>query len=303
MRRINRPLLRKLLDTGAVWAEAEAQKGSSSITEVQAFARQLESKRWFSGSRLVQSAATEAKVNSINPYVLYGGVGAVGVGIVTYLMSSQPANSTIAPVITKAPALTTSEETSEYGSFDCLDHMGMHFTQDNLLGMFAVIFFGSMDSPGRRKRLLQMAEAVMESDRKSNMHYLTPVFATLTPEKDDVIRLNAMVEDYATALNRKDILHVRLKAITGDDNAKLHAAAQAYTHKVKGKDGVQSGSQATSHDEGDLYFVNPDGEFIASYGPNAEPKQIGKEFSDVMKAYKLSHPTWMGPKAVKTRHA
>ena len=162
----------------------------------------------------------------------------------------------------------------------------------------------------------------------------------------------------------------------------LHAAAQAYTHKVKGKDGVQSGSQATSHDEGDLYFVNPDGEFIASYGPNAEPKQIGKEFSDVMKvctqaflqtldlspqdlihflsavsfpvscmigsrsmsnkclkffteigriavldmvsifkgaqsqerdlgaskflcsqAYKLSHPTWMGPKAVKTRHA
>ena len=30
-------------------------------------------------------------------------------------------------------------------------------------GMFAVIFFGSVDSPGRRKRLLQMAEAVMES--------------------------------------------------------------------------------------------------------------------------------------------
>ena len=53
------------------------------------------------------------------------------------------------------------------------------------------------------------------------MHYLTPVFATLTPEKDDVIRLNAMVEDYATALNRKDILHVRLKAITGDDNVKV----------------------------------------------------------------------------------
>ena len=55
------------------------------------------------------------------------------------------------------------------------------------------------------------------------MHYLTPVFATLAPEKDDVIRLNAMVEDYATALNRKDILHVRLKAITGEDNAKVSA--------------------------------------------------------------------------------
>lgn len=63
---------------------------------------------------------------------------------------------------------------------------------------------------------------LLSADRKSNMHYLTPVFATLTPEKDDVIRLNAMVEDYATALNRKDILHVRLKAITGDDNAKVN---------------------------------------------------------------------------------
>ena len=53
------------------------------------------------------------------------------------------------------------------------------------------------------------------------MHYLIPIFATLTPDKDDVIKLNAMVEDYATALNRKDILHVRLKAVTGDDNHKV----------------------------------------------------------------------------------
>ena len=52
------------------------------------------------------------------------------------------------------------------------------------------------------------------------MHYLIPVFATLTPQEDDVIKLHAMVEDYASALNRKDVLNVRLKAITGDDNKK-----------------------------------------------------------------------------------
>jgi len=53
------------------------------------------------------------------------------------------------------------------------------------------------------------------------MHYLIPVFATLEPKKDDVIQMSAMVEDYATALNRKDVLHVRLKGITGDDNLKV----------------------------------------------------------------------------------
>ena len=32
-----------------------------------------------------------------------------------------------------------------------------------LQGNFGVLYFGSVDHPGRRKRLLQMAEAVMES--------------------------------------------------------------------------------------------------------------------------------------------
>lgn len=71
-----------------------------------------------------------------------------------------------------------------------------------------------------------MAQAVQESDRQSNMQYLTPVFATLKPEVDDVIKMNAMVEDYATALNRKDVLHVRLKGISGQDNLK----ASSHSH-------------------------------------------------------------------------
>ena len=36
-----------------------------------------------------------------------------------------------------------------------------------------------------------------------------------------VIKMNAMVGDYATALNRKSILHVRLKGVTGEDNFKV----------------------------------------------------------------------------------
>ncbi len=62
---------------------------------------------------------------------------------------------------------------------------------------------------------------VLTADRKSNMHYLIPVFATLDPKTDDVIKMNAMVDDYANALNRKDILHVRLKGISGEDNFKV----------------------------------------------------------------------------------
>ena len=63
----------------------------------------------------------------------------------------------------------------------------------------------------------------------------------------------------------------------------LHAAAQAYTTQVKAKSGVSSPAGATKEDEGDLYFVSPEGEFIASYGPDAAPKDIGTEWGQIMK--------------------
>ena len=48
--------------------------------------------------------------------------------------------------------------------------------------------------------------------------------------------------------------------------------------RVKAKSGVSSPAGATKEDEGDLYFVSPEGEFIASYGPDAAPKDIGTEW-------------------------
>ena len=63
--------------------------------------------------------------------------------------------------------------------------------------------------------------ATVDADRMSNMHYLKPVFLTTDPETDDVVKMSAMVSDYASALNRKDVLHVRLAGVTGPDVAKV----------------------------------------------------------------------------------
>ena len=83
----------------------------------------------------------------------------------------------------------------------------------------------------------------------------------------------------------------------------LHEAAQKYTTNVKARSNASEGKSVTKDDQSDLYFVNPEGEFIASYGPDAAPKTIGREWAEIIKAYKLSHPSWHGPKAVKQRHA
>ena len=64
----------------------------------------------------------------------------------------------------------------------------------------------------------------VSADRLSNMQHLKPVFVTLKPKEDDVVKMNAMVTDYASALNRKDVLGVRLRGLVGDDNHKVCAA-------------------------------------------------------------------------------
>jgi protein SCO1/2 len=225
-------------------------------------------------------------------------IGAAGLGAMYYFSSSQPKGAGI--TLTDAEPTPLSEH--QIGEFEVMDHLGNRFSQNDLLGTFSVIFFGNIEHEGRRARLLQMAEAVMQSDRLSNMQHLKPVFVTLKPKEDDVVKLNAMVEDYASALNRKDVLGVRLKALVGDDNLKLHAAAQKFTHEVKGKPGANP-ETATKDDGGDFYFVNPDGEFIASYGPHISPREMAEEWADTMKGYKLKHPSWLSPKKVATRHA
>lgn len=71
-------------------------------------------------------------------------------------------------------------------------------------------------------------------------------------------------------------------------HAQLHKRAQQYTATVKAKSGVESTpATATAKDCGDLYFVSPEGEFLASYGPDAAPKAIAAEWSETMKV--ISH--------------
>ena len=63
----------------------------------------------------------------------------------------------------------------------------------------------------------------------------------------------------------------------------LHEAAQKYTHKVKARSSAAEAPKVTKDDQSDLYFVSPEGEFLASYGPEATPKDIGKEWAEIIK--------------------
>ena len=65
----------------------------------------------------------------------------------------------------------------------------------------------------------------------------------------------------------------------------LHEWAQNYTVKVKGKPDVspENATKDDVDDGGDFYFVNPEGEFIASYGPQVTPREMAEEWAEMMK--------------------
>lgn len=63
----------------------------------------------------------------------------------------------------------------------------------------------------------------------------------------------------------------------------LHDAAQKYTHKVKARASAADSPKVTKDDQSDLYFVNPEGEFLASYGPEASSKDVGREWAGIIK--------------------
>ena len=61
----------------------------------------------------------------------------------------------------------------------------------------------------------------------------------------------------------------KLKQNIKQNMGQVHEAAQAYTQTTVGKSPEAAAAAkvpGTNNDEGDLYLVNPDGQFIASYG-------------------------------------
>ena len=70
------------------------------------------------------------------------------------------------------------------------------------------------------------------ADRKSNMHYLAPLFITVDADTDNEEKMRNVVELFNSKHNRKN---VRLTGLTGPDTVKVRAASlilRRYLHAL-----------------------------------------------------------------------
>ena len=74
----------------------------------------------------------------------------------------------------------------------------------------------------------------------------------------------------------------------------LHQAAEEYNGKSTPKP-----DQADNR----IYLVNPEGEFVTAYSADVSVADISDDLYEIIRKYKINHPTWHSPKKVARRHA
>ncbi|KAK9807029.1 hypothetical protein WJX72_011197 [[Myrmecia] bisecta] len=113
--------------------------------------------------------------------------------------------------------------------FELQTHTGEKFTQDSLLGNYAVLAFGGIkDSERTQTQLARLTDLVQKSDHKSNMHFLNPVL--ITTDADEAIQLH----DY---MDQNKDAHVRTIAVHGPDSMKLQDIARVFAKYASAEGG------------------------------------------------------------------
>jgi protein SCO1/2 len=147
------------------------------------------------------------------------------------------------------------------GPFRLTDHNGAAFTERDLLGRHALVFFGFTHCPDICPSGLQtMAAALDQLGDKSEQ--VVPVFITLDPERDTAPVLAQYVKSF----------HPRLIGLTGS-RAESEAAAKAYRVWAKRVDDGETGTYSFDHSS-IIYWIDPQGAFVAPFGHGTRADQI-----------------------------
>lgn len=147
------------------------------------------------------------------------------------------------------------------GPFTLTDHTGKVFTDKNLRGQYAMIYFGFTFCPAICPTELQkMTVALNQAGPLADK--IQPVFITIDPERDTQSVMASYVAQF----------HPRLTGLTGtpEQIEKVLKAYRIYARKVTDP----AMNDYTMDHSSYIYFLNPAGDVIGLYGANSKPSEI-----------------------------
>jgi len=171
------------------------------------------------------------------------------------------------------------------GPFALVDHTGKDFTEKDLLGKYALVYFGYSYCPDicpvDMQRLTQGLNAFAKQ-RPADAARVQPIFVTVDPERDTPQELARFVKAF----------HPRLVGLTGTPE-QIKAATKAYAVSYRKQPGSAPDAYLMAHSQL-AYLMDPEGKPVALL-PFDDPSTPADEGTPHAVAAELAR--WVRPAA------
>ncbi|KAI9883391.1 MAG: hypothetical protein M1823_004842 [Watsoniomyces obsoletus] len=161
------------------------------------------------------------------------------------------------------------------GSFDLVDQDGQRFTQENLKGKYALVYFGFTHCPDICPDELDKMAKMIDLVRDKAGNVLRPIFISCDPARDTP----AVVKSYLREF------HPDLIGLTGEYE-QVKATCKAYRVYFSTPPDVKSGQDYLVDHSIYFYLMDPEGDFVECIGRQHTAEEGAKLITDHIKDWK-----------------
>jgi protein SCO1/2 len=168
------------------------------------------------------------------------------------------------------------------GDFELTNHLGQKTTSNSFNGYYRLIFFGFTNCPDFCPNTLNNIGIIIDQIDKKKQ--LVPIFITVDPERDTVIKLKEYLTNF----------HPKIIGLTGT-NEQIKTVKTKYkifskkVMKMKKENG-ESNHNHDSHDHGEyavdhttiIYLMDKKGNYITHFSPNIKNSDMLKQINQYL---------------------
>ena len=168
------------------------------------------------------------------------------------------------------------------GNFELTNHLGQKVTNESFNGYYRLVFFGFTNCPDFCPNTLNNIGMIIDEIDKNDL--LVPIFITVDPERDTVLKL----KNYLSNFNSK-IIGLSGTNLQINDVKEKYKIFSKKVMDVKKENG-ESDNHHDSHDHGGysldhttiIYLMNKKGVYITHFSPDTKNSDIVKKINQYL---------------------